>query len=332
MKHIGVVSHLRMPTISSNLKKYALFLDEIQIVGVSSERLQSLRQFVDSDTLSEMEYLYEVGVVSEGKLKARNSADLDAASAEEYLENLSKLNEAKLKLEVAGRLNAIMNSLLDEVSRVTKEGGDPSELIETYNEYARSSAESLVGGIHKLPLSARQVAIDLRLFENTNAVVLEELDYRSAGDRPARVADTGALYEIIVEGLPIPDDRVPWEDIVAFRNDALSKKRLLALRVWIANCSKTSLAYHEAKDLIQHLKNEYIEAMKFAKIKHRPSVLRSLIVGTAAMMENCIKFRWEKIAESGFKIFEAEADLFEAERKAVGRELSYAIRAEEVFS
>ena len=42
MKHIGVVSHLRLPDLPTELKRYALFFDEVQIVGMDLEEVKKV--------------------------------------------------------------------------------------------------------------------------------------------------------------------------------------------------------------------------------------------------------------------------------------------------
>jgi hypothetical protein len=68
--------------------------------------------------------------------------------------------------------------------------------------------------------------------------------------------------------------------------------------------------------------------MKGAGIQMGTSVLRTLVVGTAELIENAMKLKLKELAEAPFKLFDARAKLVDAERKAAGRELAYVVRAE----
>jgi hypothetical protein len=77
--------------------------------------------------------------------------------------------------------------------------------------------------------------------------------------------------------------------------------------------------------------DEYRAHMKGAGMKYKFGSLRTVVVGTAALLENVAKFRLKDIAEAPFKLLEARAELLETERKAPGRELAYIIRAQDRF-
>lgn len=70
MKHIGAVSHARVPDLSSGLKRYALFFDEIQIVGIGPDNLGKMKRFVDAQSIDELAYLDDAGLLAKDKISA----------------------------------------------------------------------------------------------------------------------------------------------------------------------------------------------------------------------------------------------------------------------
>lgn len=72
---------------------------------------------------------------------------------------------------------------------------------------------------------------------------------------------SASVLEVVLKSIPIPDDQTPWEDIIEFRNDPESMKRLRRLRMWVRKFAKdtTSTSLAEMKDEIEVLLDEYEE-------------------------------------------------------------------------
>jgi len=179
----------------------------------------------------------------------------------------------------------------------------------------------------------RMLTMQMRLFENVPAVSLEtfSLDHPPANaiDRRANQSD---VYQIIIENMPIVDTRMPWAEVMAFRNDPTSKQQLRELRLWIHGVLDSKITYLELKERIEFLLEAYRQHLKGAGIKNGTSILKAFVVGSAEIAEAVIKLRLKTLAEMPFKIFEARTELVEAERNAPGRELAYIVRATHEFS
>lgn len=178
--------------------------------------------------------------------------------------------------------------------------------------------------MQKFSLEARSLAIQLRAFENTNAVCLQELDYPLPAHNIDRPANTNDLYEIVISDVPIPEDRIPWQDIVQFRTSTDSAKLQRRLRLFIGDLAKGGISYRDAMERIPYLKDEYRRAMKTAGLKYQSSIIRSLFVAV-----NPLKIL--ELGEAIAEIRKSRAILMEDEQKAVGRELAYTIRITQEF-
>jgi hypothetical protein len=325
MKHIGVTSHFRLPDLAAELKRYALFFDEVQIAGMNLERIREKTKAVDDQVAAEIEFLYERGFLKEGVIDVKSTKGLPTETAERYALNVMKMQIAGRYMKSSLDLLGSMKQLVEMIKDCRAKAEDETPLIALHNRFARSLATGMVEATKGLPLSARHVAMNLSLFADQAAVCLGDLDYQIT-DESSESASAEAIYEIAVEGLPIPD-RTSWDDILAFKADHANQHRLRAFHVWVSDMSKAGQTRAEMTDKIEYLKQEYTDALRIAKMKCYPGVVKCLVVGSAGLIENVVKFRLVDIARCAFTITEAKAALLEEERKAPGRELAYLVEA-----
>lgn len=140
------------------------------------------------------------------------------------------------------------------------------------------------------------------------------------------------LIEIVLHSLPIPDDNVPWEQILDFKNDEDSTSKLLALRNWINEIAKGTFDLNELEEKLEYLLDQYDTHMKFHRMKCKKGVIETVVTTTAEVMEDLMSFRWGKMAHSVFSIKNKQLYLMEEEMKAPGREVAYIYKAKERFS
>lgn len=175
-------------------------------------------------------------------------------------------------------------------------------------------------------------SIDLRwtaaaspyLFPKQTAVPLGSMGIAVGGTQ-------ASVVDVVLRNLPVPSELVSWQDILEFRAEEESQRQIRRLRAWLSDLKNSNLTYPEVSDKIGYLMDEYRAHMKGAGMKHRFGVLRTVVTGTAALLENVANFKLRDIAEAPFKLIDARAELLEAEQKAHGRELAYIIRAQDRF-
>jgi len=187
------------------------------------------------------------------------------------------------------------------------------------------------------PLSAclaRLEALRLRESEECNAFTLgiqlerQRIERQRSVDRPVSRSD---LYQIIIEGLPVVTDQVPWADILSFRAEPKSQLQQRALRLWITEMATGKLTFGDAIEKIEALKDDYRAHMRGAGVKTWTGTLKTYVVAGAELLESALKLKLKTMAELPFKLIEAKAELWEAERKAPGRELAYVVSVEDEF-
>jgi hypothetical protein len=149
--------------------------------------------------------------------------------------------------------------------------------------------------------------------------------------------DTAPVLEVILKSMPIPDDQTAWQDIIEFRNDPKSMKKLKALRVWVqefAQDGKTrSLA--DMKQKIEVLLEEYETHMKLHRMKVNRAIAATLLIAGKAIVDY-LNQNWVVLAGDlailPFILKDRTLSLTEAELKASTKELAYISMARSRFS
>lgn len=209
----------------------------------------------------------------------------------------------------------------------------------------------------RLALESRAYAVALRMQENIDAVaihnvpkgvsivlelspgivtsisgprmLLDQLERASANtEKPAQRSD---VLRLMIERLPVPDESTPWEDILNFRRDPDTSRKLLAIREWTREVATQGRDIAAVEDKLDYLLEEYRAHIKLHKLKYSAGALETIITTTAEVAESLVKFKWKALAETLFSIRKRRIALLEAEACAPGREVSYIIHTQSKF-
>jgi len=142
----------------------------------------------------------------------------------------------------------------------------------------------------------------------------------------------GSVVDIVLKRFPYVDDGTPWERVLEFRNDANAKARRNALRKWMSALTREPFKEVEIEREIDCLLSAYEEYMRVHKMAVCHGLLRTVVVGAATVLEDLVKIKWGKIAESLFSLSERRTTLMKEELNAPGRELSYLLAVSKEFS
>jgi hypothetical protein len=140
------------------------------------------------------------------------------------------------------------------------------------------------------------------------------------------------VINLLIEKIPIPDDKTPWEAIFDFKNDSDNKGRMVALRKWVNKIVKSNVSAAEMRDEIDDLLYRYRKSLDIHKIKHRNGTLQTIVVGSAEILENVLTFKFSKIAKELFSVNQSKVDLMNLELNAPGNELAYIYQTHDKFS
>lgn len=137
---------------------------------------------------------------------------------------------------------------------------------------------------------------------------------------------------IVLKALPFPDETVPLDKLVEFKNHEKTKMYLENLRKWLRKIGEKNLSAMEIEEEIQYLISSYEDHMRFQKMKIRKKMIETFIATPLQIAEDIMKIKWGDIAHSLFSLNKLRVDLMEAERNAPGREIAYIIKAKEEFA
>lgn len=330
MKNIGVISNFRLPVASTYLKTYAFFFDEFLVAGGSRPSPLSWRQERSSSTedLDELNYLYESGILKNGTIEPGNLKTLPAELAKSYQQQTVEFYNALQKGDSGSFKSKRMFQLRQKIDEAQTQGLNADQLIKEHNALVTDVASELVESTRVFEEAARLLALDQRVFHGQNAVSLENLGFSTAVDRQA---GRNELVQIVVNGIAIPEERIPWNDIIQFREDADSQKRLRDLHLWVSELANGNVSYGDAVNRIESLKDQYRTSIKAAGMKYSMGIVQTIVVGFAGLIEKTFKLKFEELAKAPFELINGGAEYLEAERNAPGRQLSYAVRVENRF-
>ena len=136
--------------------------------------------------------------------------------------------------------------------------------------------------------------------------------------------------QIILKSFPTPPEGMPWQDLLAFRNDPETKSHLRRLRIWLRQrASESARTPAEWKDEIEELVHQYRSYMKVQHRKFGETTLSTILVAGAEVLKNAASPNFGEAIKNIFEIRTRRLDLTEAELAAPGRELAFITKAQE---
>lgn len=139
------------------------------------------------------------------------------------------------------------------------------------------------------------------------------------------------VMQIVLTGLPVPDEQASWEQILEFRSDPDSKNKFLDLRHWMSEMARAALTPAELEEKLEYLMSQYQRHMQLHKMKTKAGVLETTVVSTGEIVENLVKIKWGKLAKMFFSVKQRRLALLEGELTSPGSEIAYVIKTRETF-
>jgi hypothetical protein len=87
----------------------------------------------------------------------------------------------------------------------------------------------------------------------------------------------------------------------------------------------------EIEQKLEYLLHDYAEYMKLHSLKIKQGFLETFLTTSGELIDNLVKIKWGKVAETMFTIQHRKLALLEAEMSAPGREIAYVYRTNEHF-
>jgi hypothetical protein len=169
------------------------------------------------------------------------------------------------------------------------------------------------------------------------------MDLRDAGRDAVAILDApvltrkeigmkmGEVMQIVIKEMPQPDDSTPWEDIVEFRRDPESSRKLLGLNRWIHQFTSSKSSIREIQEELVWLLQEYEDHMRLHRMKLTKGSFETVLTTTGKVIEDLTRLRFGELAKLPFVLADRKIALLEAERGAPGRDVAYIWKARDTF-
>jgi hypothetical protein len=135
----------------------------------------------------------------------------------------------------------------------------------------------------------------------------------------------------ILTRLPSPAEDVSFDQLFDFRQDEDARRRLIELRHWFLKLVRTDITKRELEDELDYLLHEYETHMQHHRMRFRYSALGCLLLASAEVLDNLIRFKFRPVVDQILKIGEQKLEMLSVERAAPGREVAYIAEAARRF-
>lgn len=346
MKTFVAVSNLRDPR---ELKREVLLFDQI-VVPMLDHYLQSLSSpawIADFEWLQENELV--VGLQHEEFLKwiedNESFSSLTLIPVAQFMFAAAKFLRGDVKVEpilvaaLGGSLASLFSYVLSAGGRWVEEVlGARSTLLISELEAMRFSTSDkttavtqdllakLTNSGHLLQL---QTVVDLICDRLRESGYSEEELLREPVANPPRVRNS--VISVVLEEFPVPDDSVPWEQILDFKRDENTRSQVVRLRKWMRSLGVGERNPIELREELEYALESYKEHIRFHRLKTQQGTVETILSASADVAANLVKFQWTEAARSLLRFRQRKITLLEAERAAPCRDVAYILRAQEEF-
>lgn len=140
------------------------------------------------------------------------------------------------------------------------------------------------------------------------------------------------VIKVVIKNIPTLDKNIPWTDIFQFKEEEDTRFKFLSLRSWISDITSSKLNKNEIEEKIEYSFREYEKHLEINKMKYEKSILETVIVGGAELIENLLKLKIGNIAKKFFDYKQLKINVLESELKAPGKEIAYIDKIKREFT
>jgi len=140
-----------------------------------------------------------------------------------------------------------------------------------------------------------------------------------------------ACLSAVIRSLPVPSESVTWKEILDFRDNPDTQRKLRALHVWQNDVAREDLSPAEVMDKLAHLLDDYAEHMRINRLRHEMTTAEIILTIGAEVLEGLLHLKPTKAIKALFSFGRRDLDLKEVELKAPGHEVAFICKAKESF-
>jgi hypothetical protein len=345
---VGVVPGVNCFLELDSLKEMALIFDRVCLPHASA-MLSKVRRTYGArydERAAEIAWLIENGVVFEATFDdLRGDPDHDRELSDHDLNSLHDLVEIRWGYQIESNdLREKMNTsrarrdlahYLELMRRVSEEGADSEKVAEMKTIEARSPhfnliKKSIVAMFEDTFYETRWVAARLRGLHGFDAVPVADIgDNLEDNDFTDKRSD---IVRISLNELLMPEESVPWEQIIEYRQDPETKSSFQDLRFWMSEMTRSEMKASEIEERLEFLIHRYNKHMALHKMKAHRGTVEAILMTGAELLESLLRLKFSNIAHGLFAIKHQRVALLEAELSAPGNEIAYIAKTQDRFS
>jgi hypothetical protein len=140
------------------------------------------------------------------------------------------------------------------------------------------------------------------------------------------------VVEVVAPHIPLPDDSVPLEAILEFREDPLARETLLRLRSWIRNAALKESGLEQINQDIVELRNELGKALSSRGISRKPYRVTALVVAAAGLLDQLLHKNVRGATEDAVAMFRSTERHLLSDPQMAGSEVGYLLLTERRFA
>ena len=134
--------------------------------------------------------------------------------------------------------------------------------------------------------------------------------------------EVGDVIQLAINKVLVPDERTSWEDIFLLKEDREVRDRARKLRLWATKAAKNASSIAHAEEELTDLLADYERFLRAHRLSYQYAGFSSIITGSAGILEDIVKLKFEDLAKRLFSVKKAQAEMTFAEITAPGVELS----------
>ncbi|EGQ8156519.1 hypothetical protein NB461_09705 [Vibrio alginolyticus] len=135
---------------------------------------------------------------------------------------------------------------------------------------------------------------------------------------------TSSVIDVVINNMPSPNEDIPYEELLDFKNDSRVLNNRKSFNRWIRNkLGSNDLSIQELNEEIADLTSDYREYMELAKMKYDFKVKHISLNIPLGTIEKIMKLQFSKLTQPFYELKLSQIEYFEAELKAPGKELAY---------
>ena len=323
-KELIAAAHVAFSTDEAALKQMTIMFNRIAFQGLRIMLRNT--QFITPEFARDRARLAEMGILFEPDMQRLQTSDDD-----DYRKTVSFLmNDANEILKPFGltveemiaarkdeeKKSEVRQKMAQPPSTLASNIGDPRKLIETEQRLTVN-----VTRLFALQLRKRE-GLDAYATIPSGDNTLDQDDQRSTKHDVMKIA-------VVV---PVPDERVSWQDIFQYREDPDSQNKFFELKEWMSDVAAGSLVPAEVGQKLEFLLDRYRELLETHQIQINWTRFEAYVVTTGDVLRDLNAFRQSQQGSTLFSVEGRKLALLEGELMSAGSEVAFVIPAKSMFS